>query len=53
MKTWPEVTESRPATQCIRVDFPEPDGPMIAVNRPAWKLTETPSRARTSVSPVP
>ena len=53
MKTCPAVTSSRPATQCMRVDLPEPDGPMIAVNRPAWKFTETPSRARTSVSPWP
>ena len=53
MYTWPEVTSSSPATQCISVDLPDPDGPMIAVKRPAWKLTETPSRARTSVSPAP
>ena len=53
MNTLPALTESRPATQCIRVDLPEPDGPMIAVKRPAWKLTDTPSRARTSVSPLP
>ena len=31
MNTWPEVSESSPATQCISVDLPEPDGPMIAV----------------------
>jgi hypothetical protein len=31
MKTWPEVSESRPAMQCMSVDLPEPDGPMIAV----------------------
>ena len=34
MKTWPEVSVSRPARQCISVDLPEPDGPMIAVKRP-------------------
>ena len=28
--TLPLVTESRPARQCISVDFPEPDGPMMA-----------------------
>ena len=30
--TCPQVSVSRPARQCIRVDLPEPDGPMIAVN---------------------
>ena len=34
IRTEPEVTLSRPARQCIRVDLPEPDGPMIAVNWP-------------------
>ena len=28
----PEVADSRPVRQCRRVDLPEPDGPMIAVN---------------------
>ena len=37
---------SSPARQCISVDLPEPDGPMIAVKRPAGKSTVTPSRAR-------
>jgi hypothetical protein len=27
----PEVRLSRPAAQCSSVDFPEPDGPMMAV----------------------
>jgi hypothetical protein len=52
-KTEPDVTVSRPARQCSRVDFPEPDGPMIAVNRAASNPTVTPSRARTSVAPWP
>ena len=39
--------------QCISVDLPEPDGPMMAVNWPAAKSTSTPSSARTSVSPLP
>ena len=30
-KIRPELTRSRPARQCSNVDFPEPDGPMIAV----------------------
>ena len=38
---------------CISVDLPEPDGPMIAVKAPAAKATSTPSRARTSASPLP
>ena len=53
MKTWPEVSVSRPARQCMSVDLPEPDGPMIAVKAWAGKSTVTPSRARTSVSPLP
>ena len=31
MKTWPELSVSSPAMQCIRVDLPEPEGPMMAV----------------------
>ena len=37
--------------QCISVDLPEPDGPMIAVSWPRAKSTLTPSRARTWASP--
>ena len=51
--TWPEVSRSSPARQCSVVDFPEPDGPMTAVNCPAPKSAETPSRARTAVTPAP
>ena len=29
--TSPRVTLSSPARQCIRVDLPDPEGPMIAV----------------------
>ena len=53
MYTAPEVSESSPARQCISVLLPEPDGPMMAVNCPASKATVTPSRARTSLSPMP
>ena len=49
--TEPEVGRSRPARQCIRVDLPDPDGPMIALYWPRMKLTVTPSRACTAVSP--
>jgi hypothetical protein len=51
--TSPVVAESRPARQCMSVDLPEPDGPMIAVNSPAVNATSTPARACTAVSPVP
>ena len=39
--------------QCIRVDLPEPDGPIIAVSSPRWKSTLTWLSAVTwlSVSP--
>jgi hypothetical protein len=37
----------------MSVDLPEPDGPMIAVNRPVWKSTATLSSATTRESPVP
>ena len=53
MNTWPAVSVSSPATQCMRVDLPEPDGPMMAVKRPVGKSTVTSSRATTAVSPVP
>ena len=38
MSTVPEVRWSSPATLCISVDLPEPDGPMIAVKRPDREL---------------
>ena len=53
MKTDPEVAVSSAAQQCMRVDLPEPEGPMTAVNSPARMSSETPSRARTSASPSP
>ena len=53
MKTWPDVGVSRPAMQCRRVDLPDPDGPMIAVNLARSKSTETSSSARTAASPSP
>ena len=53
MSTVPDVRWSSPATLCISVDLPEPDGPMIAVKRPVANSTDTPSRARTSFSPRP
>ena len=41
MRTSPLVGLSSPATQCMSVDFPEPEGPMTAVNRPPLKSTST------------
>ena len=39
--------------QCMRVDFPDPDGPMMALNWPVANSTLRPSRAFTAVSPWP
>ena len=49
ISTSPEVGRSSAAMQCIRVDLPDPDGPMIAVIRPRSKSTETPASAFTAV----
>ncbi len=38
--------------QCMSVDLPDPEGPITAVNRPVWKLTETPANAWTWAWPV-
>jgi hypothetical protein len=38
---------------CIRVDLPDPDGPMIAVKRPRSKSTVTPASASTAAEPSP
>ncbi len=45
--TLPEVGVSNPAMQCISVDFPDPDGPMIAVISPRLNETFTWSSAVT------
>src|SRR3954447_6936351 len=52
-RTVPCVGRSSPAAICSSVDFPEPDGPMIAVNVPAASDSVTPSSARTWPSPRP
>ena len=44
---YPEVGVSRPAMQCMRVDLPDPDGPITAVNRPPSNSTLTPASAVT------
>jgi hypothetical protein len=53
MYTSPDVSVSSPARQCINVDLPDPEGPMIAVYRLAGRSTVTSSRATTAVSPLP
>ena len=53
ISTLPDVGWSSPARMCIRVDFPEPDGPITAVSAPFGTLTETPRSASTAVSPAP
>ena len=47
MNTSPRVGRSRPAMQCIRVDLPEPEGPMTAVKLPLPIATVTSSTATT------
>jgi hypothetical protein len=53
MNAWPDVSRSSPAMQCMSVLLPDPDGPMIAVNRPVGKVTVTPASAWTVASPFP
>ena len=48
--TVPPSRRSRPAMQCMSVDLPEPEGPMMAVNWPAAKSMSTPSRAHLRVA---
>jgi hypothetical protein len=51
--TSPAVGRSSPARMCIRVDLPEPEGPMIAVKRLRGNSMLTPSSARTAAAPSP
>lgn len=44
---------SSPAMQCMSVDLPEPEGPMIAVRALRLNSTLTWSRAMTLLSPLP
>jgi hypothetical protein len=53
MWTRPESNVSRPDRQCSRVDFPDPDGPMMVLKRPDSKSTETESSAVTVAALVP
>src|ERR1019366_9146097 len=48
----PEVGRSRQPRMFIRVDLPEPDGPMIATKSPRRICSETSSRPVTFMSPM-
>ncbi len=52
-RTLPAVGVSSPASRCISVDLPEPDGPMTAVNCPVGTSSDTPRSACTADSPEP
>src|SRR5258708_10515534 len=47
----PEVGVSRQPRICIRVDLPEPEGPMMETNSPRPMATSTPRSACTAFSP--
>src|SRR5215469_3905100 len=49
----PEVATSRPAMQFIKVDLPEPEGPIIALKEPVGMSRLTPASAVTAASPCP
>src|SRR5437870_3629240 len=51
-KYWPEVGRSRQPTMCMKVDFPDPDGPVTARNSPRSTSRFTPRNALTSTSPT-
>lgn len=53
MNAAPDVSRSSPATHCVSVLLPEPDGPMMAVNSCSGKSTVTPASACTAASPAP
>jgi hypothetical protein len=49
--TVPSVGTSNAPIMFINVDFPDPDGPMIATNSPSAIAIDDPRSARTVVSP--
>jgi len=51
--TCPPSALSSPAMQCISVDLPDPDGPMMAVKVPVPISRQTWSSAVTRVGPSP
>ena len=48
----PVVGVSRHPRMCMRVDLPEPEGPMMATYSPVSIERETPRRAATAMVPV-
>jgi hypothetical protein len=48
----PAVGVSRQPIRFISVDFPDPDGPMIATYSFGWMSRDTPRRARTVSVPI-
>jgi hypothetical protein len=48
----PEVGRSRQPSRFMRVDLPEPEAPITAVNSPGSRASVTPARARSSTSPM-
>ena len=53
INTLPEVGLSTPPSICSNVDFPLPEGPIIATNSPFCTLKDTLSNAFTFISPFP
>src|SRR5713101_7588022 len=49
---FPELGESRQPIRFMSVDFPEPDGPMMATYSPLRISTSTPRRACTCSAPI-
>ena len=47
-----EVARVIAPSRCINVDFPHPDGPMMATNSPALTRMLTPRNASTSIFPT-
>src|SRR5438552_3171071 len=50
-RTSPSSGRSNPPSRCRRVDFPDPDGPMIDMKRPAGMSRSSPSSTRSTTSP--
>ena len=48
----PEVGLSKSPKICIRVDLPEPEGPMMATNSPSSMLRSIPLRTLSSLPPT-
>src|SRR5215831_6417099 len=52
MRTFPDVAFVMAPRMCISDDFPQPDGPMIAVSSPSRTLKLIPRRASTQILPT-